>query len=280
MSDYTDISFSDVSAVIRLVREVCDRWDDPKVWREHLLSGACNLLRGNVATMIVEHGSAESNFGQLSVISAVGIAAELEEYVEPKVSSLNLRSYRNAAELLPSATSSLYAEIVSHGGVTTRRSDVTDIATHQSGRQYNEFRRRIEAADYVVSIRLVDLPRRAEAINVDRMQQASPFEPRDVAVLKLLHDEVAPLIGVRLATEEHLCRDGLSKRLRETLTLLLDGKSEKEVAASLGISTRTVHEYVAGLYAHFEVSCRAELLAYFVHRTPVPRMRGCNGDGE
>ena len=42
-------------------------------------------------------------------------------------------------------------------------------------------------------------------------------------LLKLLHDEIAPLIGVRLATEEHLCREGLSKRLRETLSLLLDG---------------------------------------------------------
>ena len=43
-----DISLQDVSCVVRLVREVCDRWDDPRAWREHLLQGACRLLKGNV----------------------------------------------------------------------------------------------------------------------------------------------------------------------------------------------------------------------------------------
>ena len=90
-------------------------------------------------------------------------------------------------------------------------------------------------------------------------------------MLKLLHDEIAPLVGVRLTTEEHLSRDGLSKRLRETLSLLLEGQSEKQVASSLNLGTRTVHDYVARLYEHFRVSSRAELLAYFVRRTPTPR---------
>ena len=81
-------------------------------------------------------------------------------------------------------------------------------------------------------------------------------------LLKLLHDEIAPLIGVRLATEEHLCREGLSKRLRETLSLLLDGKSEKKLG-ELQLSPKTVHEYVTSIYQHFNVSSRAELLSYF-----------------
>ena len=100
---------------------------------------------------------------------------------------------------------------------------------------------------------------------------APRFGPREVALLKLLHDEVAPLIGVRLATEEHLCRDGLSKRLNESLSLLLEGRSEKEAARALGLSARTVHEYVTALYKHFGVSSRAELLAYFIRRSPARR---------
>ena len=93
-----------------------------------------------------------------------------------------------------------------------------------------------------------------------------------MAILKLLHDEIAPLVGVRLTTEEHLSRDGLSKRLRETLTLLLEGQSEKQVASALNLGTRTVHDYVTRLYEHFRVSSRAELLAYFIRRRPVPRV--------
>ena len=63
-----------------------------------------------------------------------------------------------------------------------------------------------------------------------------------MALIKLLHDEIAPLVGVRLTTEEHLSRDGLSKRLRETLLLLLEGYSEKQVAGELMLAVRTVHE--------------------------------------
>jgi DNA-binding CsgD family transcriptional regulator len=108
---------------------------------------------------------------------------------------------------------------------------------------------------------------------IDRAHGAAPFGPREVAILKLLHDEVGPLVGVRLATEEHLCRDGLSKRLRETLSVLLEGLSEKQVAGKFDLSIKTVHEYVGMLYKHFQVSSRAELLAYFIRRQPVPRQR-------
>jgi DNA-binding NarL/FixJ family response regulator len=76
---------------------------------------------------------------------------------------------------------------------------------------------------------------------------------------------------VRLTTEEQLSRDGLSKRLRETLSLLLEGYSEKQVASELNLGVRTVHDYVTMLYQHFQVSSRAELLAYFIRRTPASR---------
>jgi DNA-binding NarL/FixJ family response regulator len=117
------------------------------------------------------------------------------------------------------------------------------------------------------------VPKRVEAIDVHRPIGTTPFGPREVALMKLLHDEIAPLVGVRLATEDHLCREGLSKRLRETLTLLLEGRSEKEVAAALEIGTRTVHDYVTALYEHFQVNSRAELLAYFIRRQPILRER-------
>lgn len=120
----------------------------------------------------------------------------------------------------------------------------------------------------MLSIRVVDLPVRPEAITVDRPHGAPPFGSREITLLKLLHDEIAPLVGVRLATEEHVSRNGLSKRLRETLSLLLEGYSEKQVASELRLGTRTVHDYVTKLYEHFRVSSRAELLAYFIRRRP------------
>jgi DNA-binding CsgD family transcriptional regulator len=266
-----DLSPEDISAAVRLVREVCDRWDDPPVWREHLLQGVRRLLDGNVGTMLAEYDGRPGLFGRLGVVAIVGVPAPMRARVQPAVSEWDRRAYDDVATNGMPGLTKLYREIVRQGWVTVARDDVTDAATYHAAPHYLNFRKHVDCDDYVVSIRVVDVPRRAEAISVDRPHGAAPFGPREVALLKLVHDEIAPLIGVRLATEAHLSRDGLSKRLRQTLSLLLNGRSEKEVARHLNLSARTVHDYVTMLYRHFQVSSRAELLAYFIRREPAPR---------
>jgi DNA-binding CsgD family transcriptional regulator len=61
----------------------------------------------------------------------------------------------------------------------------------------------------------------------------------------------------------------MSPRMRLTLTGLLRGDSEKEVAISLGISPHTVHIYVKSLYRMFEVSSKGELFARFINLAAV-----------
>ena len=164
-----------------------------------------------------------------------------------------------------------FRQFTQNGWATAAGRELADEKEYHASAMYQNFRRAVDCDDYVLSLRVVDIPSRTQLIDFDRPHGAPPFGPREAAILKLLHDEIAPLVGVRLATEEHLCRDGLSKRLRETLSLLLEGRSEKQVAERLGLSAGTVHDYVVMLYKHFCVSSRAELLAYFIRRSPVPR---------
>ncbi|MEM7682719.1 MAG: LuxR C-terminal-related transcriptional regulator [Planctomycetota bacterium] len=70
----------------------------------------------------------------------------------------------------------------------------------------------------------------------------------------------------------------LPTRLRQTLSGLLAGQSEKQVAADLGLSPHTVHNYVRQLYRRFEVSSRGELLSLFVTR-PAPKTDVHLGEG-
>jgi DNA-binding CsgD family transcriptional regulator len=269
-----DVSLDEVSSVIRLVREVCDRWDDPTAWRTHLLIGACDLVDGHVGTILEDdHSAARGYFGNLYVTSMVGLPAAMSGLVQPAVSQLNQRKYDDVSENLMAGVSNMWEQMQRQGWVTTVGNLLADEAAYHASPFYLEFRQQIDCDDFVVSIRVVDLPARPEAILIDRPHGAAAFGPREVALIKLLHDEIAPLVGVRLTTEEHLSRDGLSKRLRETLSLLLEGYSEKQVASELRLATRTVHDYVAMLYQHFQVSSRAELLAYFIRRKPVARPR-------
>ena len=52
----------------------------------------------------------------------------------------------------------------------------------------------------------------------------------------------------------------LSNREREVAELLLQGKSNKLIASSLGISVRTVEFHLKNIYAKFQVSSRIELI--------------------
>src|SRR5512138_3836533 len=52
----------------------------------------------------------------------------------------------------------------------------------------------------------------------------------------------------------------LSKRETEVLELLLEGKSNKQIAGSLDISIRTVEFHLKNIYAKFQVTSRIELI--------------------
>ena len=52
----------------------------------------------------------------------------------------------------------------------------------------------------------------------------------------------------------------LTPREREVVKLLLQGKSNKLIALSLGISRRTVEFHLKNVYAKFQVSSRVELI--------------------
>jgi DNA-binding CsgD family transcriptional regulator len=67
--------------------------------------------------------------------------------------------------------------------------------------------------------------------------------------------------GTALAMGAAMVSVALSRREHETLACLLTGLSEKQVAARLGLSPHTVHQYVKALYRKLAVSSRAELMA-------------------
>jgi DNA-binding CsgD family transcriptional regulator len=57
----------------------------------------------------------------------------------------------------------------------------------------------------------------------------------------------------------------LSPREVDVLHLLASGKSNKEIAAALGMSVRTLERHIANLYAKIDAVGRADAIA-FAHR--------------
>ena len=115
-----------------------------------------------------------------------------------------------------------------------------------------------------------------------------PFEERDRNLIELMVLEA----GQYLAPRPPLRFRSLKLRERQTLECLLNGDSEKQAAAKLGLSIHTVHDYVKRLYRVFNVASRGELMAQVLgtkqtmtreapHPEPQPKERGirqCPGD--
>jgi DNA-binding CsgD family transcriptional regulator len=75
----------------------------------------------------------------------------------------------------------------------------------------------------------------------------------------------------------------LSKREKEVLSLVLQGKSNKQIALSLAIAVRTVEFHLKNVYTKFQVSSRIELILKLGHatrlsRTQAPGSATKNGD--
>ncbi len=74
--------------------------------------------------------------------------------------------------------------------------------------------------------------------------------------------------------------DRLSKREREVVELLLEGKSNKQIAFSLQITENTVEFHLKNIYSKYEVSSRTELILKLGQSVVADRQdNGNNRDG-
>ena len=155
--------------------------------------------------------------------------------------------------------------------ITRTRSQLWPEAEWRRSRAFNEVHKPAGIDDYIISIRQQPGVSIQHSVWVHRGVGEPPFTRRDWWAVRFVHEQIGARIGLDLASAAEPGLDALPPRQRQVLDLLLDGDSEKEAAATLGIAPATLHEHVLKVYAHFGVASRAELMAAFVGRARPPR---------
>ena len=143
--------------------------------------------------------------------------------------------------------------------------------------EFHETRRPMGHDDLVVSYARAPGGEGHYGFTLNRALGDGPFTTREGRLIHILHHELARSFGTALALEPGGLFAGLSRRLEETLQALIEGDSEKQVAARLGLSRHTVHEYVMDLYRRLAVNSRAELLALCLKQRPPAGTAGRRG---
>lgn len=248
------LPLEEIQAVWRLLGECRELGADNQAWPQHFVEGMCRLLHSQIGicheTMLAPNGGMES-LGWADTGWAT--AADREFF---------LRMIRNQDQWNP-----VQLRIVSlllEKQACRREEAVADSEWYRSF-LYQDYMRPTRLDPFVSCGKFT--PGGTFAYGCfQRALGDRLFSDRDKALLRLAHEELVPLIGTALASAHEPRLAGLSPRQRQVLACLLEGDSEKQVAARLGIGIGTVHTYVMALYRHYHVSGRAELLAWFLRR--------------
>ena len=256
MSKSSTLSMRDLRDIYRLVGDCRDLGADPVLWQGRLLEGVLGLVGATAASG--GEGRWQRPRGSATPASAfsVGFDASTRD---------RYRTYLRTNGVAGDPTMKALGNIPGPLVVRTRDELIPDRDWYHS-RLFNEYLKPSHFEHLLYSVSATAEHDAVFVVGLYRGPGERNFSDRERDLLRVLHREVRRLIGTSLASVFDAGPLQLPRRERETLTWLLEGDSEKQVAIRLGVSPATAHQYVTSLYRRFGVRSRAELLAYFLRR--------------
>ena len=254
MSPSDALRAQDVRDVHRLIGECRELGVDPVLWHRHMFEGLSRLLGVTQAS----GGEGRWQDGGVQVVSAYEVSGD-------SMARAYLLAYHRANGPASDPIFAALAKVPGRQITRTRRQLVVDATWYRSP-AFQDYRRPARIDHELTSICQVSDEGAISAISLDRMIRDRDFSAREQLLVEFFHSELGPLIGGSLVSATEPAPDRLSLRLRQTLACLLEGDSEKQVAARLGLSPTTIHQYATGLYRYFRVRSRSQLLVHAMKR--------------
>jgi DNA-binding CsgD family transcriptional regulator len=270
MSKSNRIRFRELRQAYRLLHECRDLGHDPPAWHAHMLVGLLRLVGGASAGSGVIHAPTTAEEPPTQVHVAEIGDEQYHRHCRDFVRSGALArciSYRRFSQQLAGKLArwgrAQRAELL----LTRSHEQLVSRAEWERSQEFNEWQKPIGLDDALTTCHLVS-PSVIYGLTLHRTLDDRPFGSHERRLLYLFHHELARYLGTALCWEPDSAFSFLSPRLRQTLFCLLQGDSEKQAAAHLGLSRHTVHEYVTALYRRFGVNSRPELMVLCLRRRP------------
>jgi DNA-binding CsgD family transcriptional regulator len=246
----------DVRDAYRLIGECRDLGSDPALWQMRMLAGLCQLVGATAGAGGEALWTRTAHHIQPISAFEIGLDARGRERF-----TAYFREIGPQGDPIFRALEDVPGRVVTR----TRSAMVSDVVWHRSA-AFNEYRRPAGVNHCLTSVWQVSHQGAITVICLHHAVGERDFSPGEVRLLEFFHGEIGRLVGRQLVSATEPSPEKLSPRLRQTLTCLVEGDSEKQVAARLGLSPTTVHEYVTALYRRFGVQSRGQLLAHVLRR--------------
>jgi DNA-binding CsgD family transcriptional regulator len=255
MSKSPSLRVQDIRNVFRLLGDCRDLASDPALWQPRMFDGLSRLIGGAAVA------GGEGRWLKPASLQPVTVFDTFEDSARQHFLAY-VRDNIQAVDPVFQAIERIPGLVVTR----TRRQLVPDASWYRSP-GFNDYRRKAHVDHQLTSMCHTSPPVAISMICVHRAVGDRDYTSRERRLLHFFHTELRPLVGTSLVSALEPSPRGLSPRLRQTLACLLQGDSEKQVAARLGVSQATTHQYVTMLYRRFGVCSRAQLMAYAFRRT-------------
>jgi len=258
------LAVKDVRGAYRLIGECRDLGSDPALWQARMLDG----LRRLIGTPAATGGEGLLVGADRRVVGLSWFSSGLDAR-----SRAVLASYMRDAAVVEDPLVRALVRVPDRLVTRTRRQAVSDAVYYRSA-VVDNYLRHADVEHRLMSFHQTAGGRGISVIHLNRAPGERDFSPREQRLLNFFHAELGPLIGRALVSATEPGPEALSPRLRQTFACLLEGDSEKQVAARLGISYATAHQYVTALYRRFGVHSRGQLVAHVLRRAARAEWRG------
>ena len=251
------LRLQDVRDAYRLIGDCRDLGSDPALWQRRMLVGLCQLI--GAPTGACGEGFWARPVHPIQPLSFfdVGLDARGRELFMGY-----LREIGPQRDAIFRALKDVPGPVLTR----TRSALVSDALWYRSA-DFNNYRKPAGVDHCLASVCEVSHEGAIAAISLTRALGEGDFSPGEVRLLEFFHGELGRLVGRQLVSATEPSPEKLSPRLRQTLACLVEGDSEKQIAARLGLSPTTVHQYVTALYRRFAVQSRGQLLAHVLRRS-------------
>ena len=260
MSTSKLLRLEEIRAAFRLVGDCRDLGHDPAKWN-HLLVRGLSSMFGCYMT---------NSFALWADKGAGPIIADLlaDDWPDSKAYQWWLKYIQT--EGLRAQPSVLAFHRPFTETTTCRRVDLIPDGVWATSAERTEFRAPACQDEFLYTATPIDGGPGYHGITLNRAVGEPGFTEREREQVALIHEEIGELLGTRLLLKPNELLATLSPRLREVLAAVLEGDSEKQAAARLGLSRHTVHEYVGMLYERFGVCSRAALVGAYLRMSGHP----------
>jgi DNA-binding CsgD family transcriptional regulator len=237
----------DVRDVFRVIGEIRELGADPKVWRPHMVKRLSKVFGVEIVISSEVHAQTTKRPPSLRIID-LGWGCDAEGNV------YEIRSERDDENLEAWWLTKCERKHAPAESAESEETEGVSVPVKPLKPVYG-------GKSFIMSQYPLPHINAVDQLGLHRAYGDAPFSATEHKLVRMFHVELGRLWRKDVLAKAKDPTSDLPPRLAQTLTELLAGLSEKEIAAKLDLSRHTIHNYVKALHQRFEVSSRGELLA-------------------